>query len=72
MRTFDRIVLMVLAAGIWALVLKPTVLPAHLSRNTKTDHTHKCTITGQAFGFVTAGRVYVDNFQGVFADCGAR
>ena len=30
MMRFDRIILIVLALGVWALVLKPTVLTAHL------------------------------------------
>lgn len=39
MRTFDRLVLVVLALGIWALVLKPSNLTAHDSNH---DHDVIC------------------------------
>ena len=47
MRTFDRIVLAVLALGIWALVLKPTSLTAHGSNH---SHDVKCAMSGLAYG----------------------
>ena len=71
MGSFDRVISLALVAGIWALVLQPNNLTEHHSAKYSKDNTRKCAISGQAFGFVSASRLYVDNFQGVFGECGA-
>ena len=48
MRTFDRVVLVVLALGIWALVMEPAELTAHIGGH---DHSSDCTISGYAEGY---------------------
>ena len=69
MRNFDRVVLVVLALGIWALVLKPTELTAHgdwhshAGNYAEEDHDHSlsCRISGTAEGYAhNAGPGYVD------------
>ena len=71
MRNFDRIVLVVLALGIWALVLKPTELTAHWHTHdgeyAKEDHDHSisCNISGQAYG--SDGTIW--NWDGVDISC---
>jgi hypothetical protein len=44
MRWLDRIIFIVLAAGLWALVLQPTGTTAHSNDN------HDCSGTGTGFG----------------------
>ena len=47
MLTFDRIVLTMLALGVWALVLSPRSIEAHHS-----NADHDCLIEGTAYGDV--------------------
>jgi hypothetical protein len=66
MRTFDRVVLVVLALGIWALVLKPSNLTAHGSEH---DHITSCDLSGVAHGNASDGHVQIYEFGGVHASC---
>jgi len=59
MRSIDRVILIVLALGIWALVLKPTALVAHHSNGF-----HGCTGSGE----VDSGYVSVDGDTGYLID----
>ena len=54
MRSIDRVILIVLALGIWALVLKPTVLAAHHG-----GADHSCDASGDGYGEADGGEVYV-------------
>ena len=78
MRNFDRIVLVVLALGIWALVLKPTELTAHGDWHTHDgdyaeeshDHSLSCRISGTAVGYASgSGSVDVDDWGNVTVSC---
>ena len=77
MRTFDRVVLVVLALGIWALVLKPTELTAHGAEHSHDGHYawegHRhtyCTISGTAGGVAySRGSVDVRNWRNVEVNC---
>ena len=64
MRTFDRIILVVLALGVWALVLLPQEIGAHHQY----DDGHSCDVSGTAYGEVEGGEVYVDG-SGLSVDC---
>ena len=64
MLTFDRIVLTMLALGIWALVLSPQELGAHHQY----DDGHSCDVSGTAYGEVVGSEVYVDG-SGLSVDC---
>ncbi len=70
MRTFDRIILVVLALGVWALVLMPQVTGAHHYL----DDGHSCDISGKAYGYIDdlseGGRVVVKKWSRVSVDCG--
>ncbi len=81
MRTFDRIVLTMLALGIWALVLTPQEIGAHhqyddgmrfASRmplaNAWGSLGHNCSVSGTAYGAVDGSDVYVDG-SGLSVDC---
>ena len=52
MKTFDRVVLVVLVLGLWALVLKPSDLIAHSDGHVhygihaEVFHDHSCFVTG--------------------------
>ena len=67
MLTFDRIVLVVLAAGVWALVLAPQELGAHHQ-----DAVHSCDISGDAYGLIevvaVGGEVFI-NMSGLSVEC---
>ena len=65
MLKFDRIVIVVLALGVWALVLKPQEIGAHHS-----SAGHDCNVSGEAWGEVdgVGGDVYVDG-RGLSVDC---
>ena len=62
MKNLDRILVLVLAVGVWALVLKPTSLTAHY------DNSHSCFISGSASGYADDGFVTVDNWN-TYIDC---
>ena len=64
MLMFDRIVLIVLAAGVWALVLSPREIGAHHQN----DDGHNCDVFGSAYGEVEGNEVYV-NGSGLTVDC---
>ncbi len=64
MLIFDRIVLVVLALGIWTLVLTPQEIGAHHQE----DDGHSCDVSGEAYGEVDGGAVYVDG-SGLSVDC---
>ncbi len=64
MLTFDRIVLTMLALGIWALVLTPRELGAHHQY----DDGHSCDVSGEAYGEADGGEVYVAG-SGLSVDC---
>ena len=59
MRTFDRIMIVALVLGVWALVLKPDVISAHGDHHgvdfAHSSHKHKCVISGMARGWAVAG-----------------
>ncbi len=63
MRTFDRIILVALALGVWALMLSPQELGAHHS-----GAAHSCFVSGEAYGQVDGGEVYVDG-RTLTVDC---
>ncbi len=64
MRALDRIVLVMLALGVWALVLMPQVTGAHHQY----DDGHSCDVSGTAYGEVDGDEVYVDG-SGLSVDC---
>ena len=53
MQTFDRTVLVVLAVGVWALVLAPQEIGAHHKDDIVS---HSCGIDGSAYGVTTSFR----------------
>ncbi len=61
MLIFNRIVVVVLALGVWALVL---VLGAHH----QDDDGHSCDVSGSLWGEVDGGEVYIDG-SGLSVDC---
>tara|TARA_R100000353_G_C6342663_1_gene150850 strand:- start:131 stop:370 length:240 start_codon:yes stop_codon:yes gene_type:complete len=76
MKTFDRVVLVVLALGIWALVLKPSDITAHGEWHSHyqyadESHTHSadCTISGSAEGSISGSTVDVDSWYYTTVEC---
>ena len=65
MRTFDRIILIMLALGVWALVLAPQEIGAHHQY----DDGHSCDVSGFAFGDTDGTSVDVYLWSGVSVDC---
>ena len=69
MLKFDRIVLVMLALGVWALVLAPQVLDAHHQY----DDGHSCDIAGKAYGYIDelseGARITVKKWSRVSVDC---
>jgi hypothetical protein len=65
MLTFDRIVLTMLALGIWALVLTPQELGAHH----QDDDGHSCHISGSAFGVTDGTYPEIYQWGSVIVDC---
>jgi hypothetical protein len=64
MKNVDRILVIVLAVGVWALVLKPTTIVAY-DRNS-----HSCNISGQADGRTNGYRTaWVNDWSGVTVEC---
>ena len=53
MKFFDRLILVVLAAGVWALVLQPSDTVAHY------NNYHSCSGSGTGYGEFDGGEVYV-------------
>ena len=65
MKAIDRIILIALVAGVWALVLKPVTPAAHHA-----DAQHTCSLSGDAFGAVTKNKeVTIFDFRGVNLFC---
>ncbi len=69
MRTFDRIILVMLALGVWALVLVPQETGAHHQY----DDGPSCDISGKAYGYIDdlseGGRVVIKKWSQVSVDC---
>ncbi len=81
MLIFDRIVLVVLALGVWALVLTPQEIGAHHQYDDGMRVAsrmpwatawgslgHNCSVSGEAYGEVDGGEVYVDGSD-LSVDC---
>ncbi len=65
MLIFDRIVLVVLALGVWALVLAPQEIGAHHK-----DAGHSCDVGGSAHGQLESyGNVEIDDVADLYVDC---
>ena len=63
MKNLDRILVLVLAVGVWALVLKPTSLTAHY------ENDHRCEIDGFAEGSAQNGDAWIEIWNGVTVRC---
>ena len=66
MKAIDRIILVALVAGVWALVLKPG-MPGAMNGSAN----HACSVSGKAKGStISQGRyVVVDDFSDVRVSC---
>ena len=73
MRTFDRIMIVALVLGVWALVLKPDVISAqvdwHQHDYASSGHSHSCHISGKARGWAEDGFVEVRKWDRVNVIC---
>ncbi len=63
MLNFDRIVMVVLALGVWALVLTPREIVALDPIN------HACDIDGSAYGPVEGGKADIRDWSNVTVQC---
>ncbi len=59
MLKFDRIVLVMLAVGVWALVLAPREIGASLHLTPGQLAKHSCYLSGSAFGYTIGSAVVV-------------
>ncbi len=66
MLIFDRIVIVVLALGVWALVLTPREI---FAQNTADIVNHSCDIDGSAYGVVEDGKADIRNWRDVNVEC---
>ena len=66
MLTFDRIVLVVLAVGVWALVLAPREIGAHHKDDIIS---HSCDFDGSAYGAVEGGKADIRDWGKVNVEC---
>ncbi len=66
MLKFDRIVLVVLALGVWALVLQPQGIVAHHKDEVVS---HSCDIDGSAYGVVEDGKADIREWGKVIVEC---
>ena len=66
MLNFDRIVLVMLALGVWALVLAPQELDAHHKDDIVS---HSCGIDGSAYGVVEDGKADIREWGKVIVEC---
>lgn len=57
MERLDRVIICVLAIGVWALVLKPDMTTAH------DDNYHSCSGSGSGYGEANGGEVYVHSLD---------
>ena len=64
MRTFDRIILVMLALGVWALVLTPQELGAHHQY----DDGHQCSADGTGWGQLDGTDVWIYTLD-IAVDC---
>ena len=68
MWTFDRIILIALALGIWTFVLKPNDISARGE-----GHSHNCKITGKAYGDkIGSTTVEIREWKDVIVRCDKR
>jgi hypothetical protein len=63
MKTLDRLLILTLVVGVWALVLKPSNINAH------DDRYLTCSISGSASGYADGDYVEVDDFGSASVDC---
>ena len=66
MLIFDRIVIVVLALGVWALVLTPREI---IAQNTADIVSHSCDIDGSAYGVVEDGKADIRDWSKVIVEC---
>ncbi len=66
MLKFDRIVLVVLALGVRALVLKPQGIVAHHKDDIVS---HSCDIDGSAYGVVEGSKADIRDWRKVSVEC---
>ncbi len=67
MRTFDRIILIMLVLGLWALVLSPRSIEAHHARTA-----HDCSISGTAVGQTDPNGAFSIDASGFSVQCNHR
>jgi hypothetical protein len=63
MKAIDRVILIALTLGIWALVFQPRDMAAH------PDDLHSCRVSGEAYGELTDGEVLVHDWNDVSVKC---
>ena len=63
MKNLDRVLVIVLALGVWALVLKPTSITAN------SEPYHHCSINGVAEGEADGWEVTIEKWRGVTVNC---
>ncbi len=66
MRTFDRITLILLVLGVWALVLSPQSIEAHHEDDIIN---HSCGIDGSAYGVVEDGKADIRDWSQINVEC---
>ena len=66
MLILDRTVIVVLALGVWALVLAPQELGAHHKDDIVS---HSCGIDGSAYGVVEDGKADIRDWGKVIVEC---
>ena len=66
MLKFDRTILVVLALGVWALVLAPREIGAHHKDDIIS---HSCDIDGSAYGDVEDGKADIRDWRKVSVMC---
>ena len=63
MLPIDRLLLLLLIFGVWAMVLKPKDMNAHIY------HSHKCNIEGRASGKLNGRTPIIEFWSGVDVIC---
>ena len=66
MLKFDRIVIVVLALGVWVLVLTPREIVAHHKDDIVN---HSCGIDGSAYGVVEDSKADIRDWSKVIVEC---
>ena len=66
MLKFDRIVIVVLALGVWALVMSPRGIDAHHKDDI---FNHSCGIDGSAYGVVEDGKADIREWGKDIVEC---